>query len=181
MCQWLLRLEKRLIQQPSRSESAQPHFCWSHSSKAERVLPTDMHTNTFLKHKCVHTAGHADQHRQELSTYTNSTSGLSLLPSPVEQNSPSMSNTKKYVQDGCIRPPVAGLRQSVFLVADSGSSDFRFCQLLAPRGKNPLQGHSPTPFAHENISFKDFLINIFIYAIRSSLTEDKNFQLSHKS
>lgn len=129
-------------------------------------------------------AGHADQHRQELSTHTdtNSTNGLILLPSPADQHdSPSMANIYIYVQYGCIRPPVAGLRHSVYLVAGPGSLDPQFSQLLAPRHTKPLQGCSPSPFANESSSLNDLLINTLIYAITSSLTEDQNFQLSHRS
>lgn len=107
------------------------------------------HKHTYKTHICVHTA---DQHRQELNKYTNSTSGLSLLPSAADQNhSPSISvKHEKYVQDGCIKPPVAGFRQSVFLVACSGCLDLQLCHVLAPKHTKLLQGCSPTPYAWEH-------------------------------
>lgn len=89
------------------------------SSKAEYVFPGGKCTNTFIKHinVCTWTATQIN---------TDSTNGLILLPSPADQNdSPSMANIYIYTQYGCLRPPVAGLRHSVYPVAALGSLDPR--------------------------------------------------------
>lgn len=52
--------DREKVNSEFKSETAQPHACWSDGSKAECAFPINMHTNTFIKHMCVHTAGHAD-------------------------------------------------------------------------------------------------------------------------
>lgn len=145
------------------------------SSKAEYVFPVGKCTNTFIKHINVCTW-------PATQINTDSTNGLVLLPSPADWNdSPSMANIYIYTQYGCLRPPVAGLRHSVYPVAALGSLDPQFSQLLVPRHRKALQGCSPTPFANERSSLNDLLINAFIYAITTSLTGDQHFQLSNRS
>ena len=147
------------------------------NSKTDYVFPVGIHTSTFIKHIYVCT-WLATQINTDRNTYgnTNSTNGLILLPSPADQNdSPSTANIYTYIY-------VAGLRHSVCPVTGLGYLDPR---ILSFPSYWHLDIQSPSkaaaPFANESSGFNDLLINTFIYAITTSLTEDQNFQLSHRS
>lgn len=102
----------------------------------------------------MHVAGHADQRRQELSTYTNtnSTDDCILSPSPANQNDSPSRQLYTYIYRTDVYASDAQSAQALAL-------DPQLSQLLAPRYTKPLQVSSPAPSANESSSLNDLLIN----------------------